>query len=111
MKFDEICTKWQKQKFDYYYNIHKDNDVADSSSLTYWIDYITLYKPSHTDEFGLFDLFERAKQLNCKIIFVTVHDENLYDITHTHLQHLHIYDFDVYLTNNSNKGIFIKDNK
>lgn len=109
IKYDGICKKWWEDKYEYYFEIYKDHDLADQQCVIDWKEHIKTKLPSHTDEIGFLDLLQRAKQLNCEVIMVTARDEQIKEITFEHLQYLNITDIDVHFVAGGNKGLKIED--
>ncbi len=107
IKYEGICKQWWKDKFEHYYKIHKDYDLVDSLSSRDWKEHMKITLPSHTDKNGFYDLIERSKNMNCKIIIVTARDEGIKDITYKHLKYLNVTNIDVYFVSGGNKAKLI----
>lgn len=108
LKYDHLNKKWWKDTFNAYYKETLNYDQSDILTLNLWKSLIHTSNPKHVDKSGLFDLFDRAKQLNCKIIFLTARCEKLKSITIDHLNYLGIYINDIYFTPVIEKGIILK---
>lgn len=109
LKYDGICRRWWKERYDYHFCIYKNHDVADKMCENEWKNHIKVNFPSHTDREGFFDLIERAKKLNCKVILVTARDLQIKDITHEHLNYLDITGIEVYFSAGGNKAHVIEN--
>lgn len=108
LKYEHLNKTWWKNTFDKHYNETADYDESDKLTLNMWKSLIHNAEPQYVDKSGIFDLFERAKQLNCKIIFLTARCETLKIITIEHLNKLGIYIDEIYFTPNIEKGIVLK---
>jgi hypothetical protein len=108
LKYDQLDKTWWKNTFEYYYSITNNYDESDKKTLDEWRTMIYEKEPIHVDKSGMFDLFKRAEQLNCKIIFLTARCETLKSITVHHLNKLGIFIDEIYFTPNIEKGIILK---
>lgn len=109
LKYEGISKQWWKDKFNTYYDIHKNYDIADNLCTTDWKKNIQEKIPEHTDKDEFFKLVDRVNKINTSIIIVTARDEQIKDITFEHLHHLGIINFDVYFSDSCNKGIKIEE--
>lgn len=108
LKYEHLDKQWWKNTFNTHYEISKNYDVSDQYTLNLWKSEIHKSYPLHVDKSGIFDLFERAKYENCKIIFLTARCSTLKEITIKHLNELEIFIDDIYFTPNVEKGIILK---
>lgn len=108
LKYENLDKTWWKKTFNKHYDETADYDESDKMTLNMWKNLIHTAEPQYVDKSGIFDLFERAKQSNCKIIFLTARCETLRTITIDHLNKLGIYVDEIYFTPNVEKGIVLK---
>lgn len=108
LKYEHLDKTWWKNTFNKHYDETANYDESDRLTLSMWKSLVYNSEPQYVDKSGIFDLFERAKQLNCKIIFLTARCETLKIITTEHLNKLGIYVDEIYFTPNIEKGIVLK---
>lgn len=105
LRYEYINHDWWKKISDQHYAEHGDRLMADMLTYTSWHDEICSAQPLHTDEDGLNDLLQRAKNHNCKIIFLTARKDESHGITAKHLKDLGIEHDEIYFSNIiGNKG-------
>jgi hypothetical protein len=105
LHYGPIDRLWWKAISDRHFVEHGDRLKADMLTYISWQDEISRTDPQHTDHDGIRDLLERAKSLNCKIIFLTARKDTTHDITSLHLTQLGIDHQEIYYTNIiGNKG-------
>ena len=109
IKYSKMNKQWWKSTFDSYYKISKNYDDADEQTLNNWRIQIYSAVPLHIDENGLFDLFKRAKELDCTIICLTARDQSLERITYEHLKQLGINGIKIYFSPEVEKGITLDE--
>ena len=78
--FEKINFEWWKEKFEFYYNLYKDFDLAEKQSYVVWLEEISKIRPKLTDE-KIFSFFENCEKNNCKVILLTARKEIVKDIT------------------------------
>jgi hypothetical protein len=105
LRYEHIDRDWWKAISDRHFAEHGDRLKADMLTYVSWHDEICATEPLHTDEEGIKDLLERAKQLHCKIIFLTARKDESHEITSKHLTALGIEHDEIYYANiTGNKG-------
>lgn len=110
LEYQNIDHAWWKNISDGFYQEHQDREKADFQAYQIWLDKISRTMPIHTDESGLNDIFERAKQKDCKIIFLTARRSTSHDITLSHLKLLNIEHDEIYYSNLiENKGQILNE--
>lgn len=108
LKYKHLNKLWWKNTFEKHYNETLNYDESDRLTLNMWKKLIHDAEPQYVDKSGIFDLFERAKKYNCKIIFLTARCETLKTITINHLNKLELCIDEIYFTPNVEKGIILK---
>jgi hypothetical protein len=111
IKYSGMGKQWWKSTFESYYKISQNYDKADKQTLNDWKIQISLAVPLHIDENGVFDLFKRAKELECTIIFLTARNQSLETITYEHLKQLGIEEIKIYFSPDVEKGITLDEIK
>ncbi len=84
IKFDLIDKEWWKNKFNYYFNLCKNNEEADNLVLKDWKSYINNNNPKLINKNDLFNFINKSIKKNCTIIFLTARDITLKNITEKH---------------------------
>lgn len=102
IKFDGIDFKWWKNKFNKYYKMTHNNNLADKLANQDWIKIIQMVQPELVDE-QIHQFIQQLREANCEIILLTARNEIIRELTLQHLSGLN-FNFD------SNK-IFFNENK
>jgi acid phosphatase class B len=112
MKFNSINADWWRNRFNHHYLTTNDFKMDDSMTINDWLNIIKVNKPEHTDRTGFFDLLERVKQTNSKLVFLTARKSNLKELTLKQLGELYIdtESYPVYFSGDIPKGVYIRDN-
>ena len=99
LTYPQIGPDWWKSTYDKYYNYVEGAELSCSAeefanTMTWsdWKDIVMSSLPVHTDCDGFFDMFQRAKDANSKIVFLTDRSHYLMGSLKEHLCHLGIYD-------------------
>jgi predicted secreted acid phosphatase len=108
LQFPGIHENWWHKKHKYYSDLigggAYDHKTVNSLVYNDWLSYVTEINPTHTDERGLFNLFERVKESNSHIIFLTARFKDTKELTYSHLKHLGISGIPVHFTSMEPKG-------
>lgn len=97
IKFDGVDYKWWKNKFNKYFKMTNNSDLADYLANKDWIDLVSKIDPDLVDE-EIYNFINKLKDYNCQIIFLTARNDVLKTLTYQHLHkvnllidHQHIY--------------------
>lgn len=103
LKFDGIDQKWWRNKFNKYYTLTKNYDLADSMSHSDWIKIVKIAEPELIDD-KIHDFIDLLYENDCKIILLTARHEILKETTIEHIDkiNLNVNKDNIYF--NSNKG-------
>lgn len=103
LKFDGIDVKWWRNKFNKYYRLTLNRDLAESMSHSDWIKIVKIAEPELVDD-KIHDFIDLLYENDCKIILLTARNEILKDATIEHIDkiNLNINKDNIYF--NSNKG-------
>jgi hypothetical protein len=105
LQFPEIHENWWSDRRRHYENIFgSDFKGVDKMAYVEWLEHVKTTKPHHTDKDGLVDLFDRIKQTNSHVIFLTARHNHSEELTKNHLEHLGIENIPIYFTCNNSKG-------
>ncbi len=77
LKFDGIDQKWWRNKFNKYYTLTKNYDLADSMSHSDWIKIVKIAEPELVDG-KIHDFIDLLYENDCKIILLTARNEILH---------------------------------
>jgi hypothetical protein len=110
--FPEITKQWWTNKFDHYYKITSDFDLAENLSLTDWQNYIKFNFPEYTDKKGFLNFVDKINLGGSKLIFITARQIELEHITILNFNHLQfdVTKYQVHYIGHVPKGEYIKLN-
>ena len=108
IRYENISSDWWTNKLNENLLIYNDHKTADFYALDEWITHINYNLPTHTDSDGLNDMFEKIKQYDGQVIYLTARRKYLEDITKYHLNYLNIKNEKIYFTGGENKGEILK---
>jgi len=99
--FDKL---WWKLKYEQYYNISHDHNLANNFVFQNWIELLKKNPPELLDDICLFEFLDNAKKHNCNIVLLSSRNAYLEQITLFHIKYFGIDKFidDVYF--NIKKG-------
>lgn len=89
LKFDGIDMKWWKNKFNKYYKLTQNYDLAENMSHSDWIKIISNCDPELVDD-KIHDFIDSLYENNCKIILLTARNEILRIATNEHIDKLNL---------------------
>jgi hypothetical protein len=103
IKFQDVDKKWWKNKFNKYYRLCKDYDLADRMAHKDWIKLVSVIDPILVDE-NIHDWITLIKNNDCPLILLTARSNILCELTSQHLNkvNLNIEKDRIYF--NENKG-------
>lgn len=84
---------WWRIKYEQYFNISHDHNLAYNFVLQDWINVSQKNPPTLLDGTNLFIFLNKAKEQKCKIILLTARNKNLEQITNYHITHYGINNF------------------
>jgi len=103
-----INSDWWKYKFEYYYDLHLNYDLAECQSYSDWINIINNTHPECTDYIGFGNLLTKLKETNSSIKFITARKSDIEEITINHLNKINNEKFEIIFCDNTPKGEIIK---
>lgn len=99
-----VDESWWRIKYEQYFNISHDHDLACSFIFQDWINISKKNPPTLLDGTNLFVFLNKAKNHKCKIILLTARDKNFEQITNYHITYFGINKFIDSVHYNINKG-------
>lgn len=103
LKFDGVDQKWWRNKFNKYYTLTKNYELADSMSHNDWIKIVKIAEPELVDN-KIHNFIDLLYENDCKIILLTARNQILKETTNEHIKklNLNVNKDNIYF--NSNKG-------
>jgi len=98
--------------YNHYLKIYNDKEKAKNKTDIEYEKYIYSIKPTHNDKNGFFEMTNKIKKSNSKLIFVTARDLEAKNFTHNNLKKLKVNykKYPVFFSALTPKGEFIKHN-
>lgn len=103
LNFDGIDIKWWKNKFNKYYKLTQNIDLADSMSHNDWIKIVSIAEPELVDN-KIHHFIDLLYQNDCKIILLTARNDIMREITYKHIDKLNLVVNKDNIYFNQNKG-------
>jgi len=105
IKFEGIDFKWWKNKFNKYYKMVRDYNIAEELANEEWIKIINRSDPELVDDY-IHKFIEQLEENDCHTILLTARNNVLRDLTLEHLSKVNLYFENVYF--NGEKGDELK---
>lgn len=89
LKFDGIDHKWWKNKFNKYYRLTQNYELAESMSHNDWIKIVKIAEPELVD-IKVHNFIDLLYDNDCKIILLTARNQILKEITNEHIDKINL---------------------
>lgn len=105
IKFDGIDHKWWENKFNKYFKMTKNNDLADFLAHNDWIKIVSSIEPELVDD-QIYNFIETLNKNNCHIVILTARNDKLKDLTIKHLQQVNLSFDNVHFNNQKGDHLY-----